>query len=189
MREDTTIIPLIKQIVIMGGQIYAEGNAYNDAGEFNWWFDPEAAQVVLRADVPRKIVPLDVTNTVRLSEDVYHKIISREPPTAITPLFKQGVRPNDYIYDTIAMASLYDPSLDVDTRDLYVDINTTFDRSYGKSIVWNANPYPSINVESVSKVVFHIDNARFFSLYTDLLTRPVPVKFDWECGDEAQPNP
>ena len=49
VRKYPSIIPLIKQIVfLMGGQVYAPGNAYNDAGEFNWWFDPEAAQVVLR---------------------------------------------------------------------------------------------------------------------------------------------
>ncbi|HET9375304.1 MAG TPA: nucleoside hydrolase [Chthoniobacterales bacterium] len=62
VRKDPSIIPLIKQIVIMGGQVYAPGNAYNDAGEFNWWFDPEAAQVVLRTTVPKFIVPLDCTN-------------------------------------------------------------------------------------------------------------------------------
>jgi purine nucleosidase len=37
MRKDPTIIPLIKQIVFMGGQVYAGGNAFNDAGEFNWF--------------------------------------------------------------------------------------------------------------------------------------------------------
>jgi inosine-uridine nucleoside N-ribohydrolase len=183
MREDPTIIPLIKQIVIMGGQIYAPGNAYNGAAEFNWWFDPEAAQVVLRAKVLRKIVPLDVTNTVRLPQDVYQRIVGRNPPTIITQLYQQGVRPGGFIYDTVAMASLYDPSLDVDTRELYVDINTTFDQNYGKSVVWNSDPYPSIHVESPSSVVFHIDNARFFNLYADLLTRPVPVRFSWLCPD------
>lgn len=186
MREDPTIIPLIKQIVIMGGQIYAPGNAYNDAGEFNWWFDPEAAQVVLRADVPRKIVPLDVTNTVTLPQDVYQRIVGRSPPTIITQLYQQAVHPGDFIYDTVALASLYDPSLDVDTRVLYVDINTTFDQNYGKSIVWSSDPYPSIHVESPSTIVFHIDNTRFFNLYADLLTRPVPVKFRWEPAEAGQ---
>jgi inosine-uridine nucleoside N-ribohydrolase len=177
MREDPTIIPLIKQIVIMGGQIYAPGNAYNDAGEFNWWFDPEAAQVVLRAQVPRLIIPLDVTNTVTLPQSVYDQIVSRTPPTIITQLYKTGVQPGDFIYDTIAFASFYDPSLDVDTRDLYVDMGTTFDHNYGKSTVYTSNPYPAINVLSKSKVVFHINNSRFFAIYTDLFTRSVPVQF------------
>ncbi|MBV8815348.1 MAG: nucleoside hydrolase, partial [Verrucomicrobia bacterium] len=132
MREDPTIIPLIKQIVIMGGQIFAPGNAYNDAGEFNWWMDPEAAQVVLRAKVSRVIVPLDVTNTVTLPQSVYNQIVNRTPPTVVTQLYKEvGPHPGDFIYDTVAFASFYDPSLDVDTRDLYVDMPTTFDNTYG----------------------------------------------------------
>ena len=178
MRLDPTIVPLIKQIVIMGGQIYAPGNAFNGAGEFNWWMDPEAAQVVLRANVSRLIVPLDVTNTVTLPQSVYDQIVNRTPPTIVTQLYKEvGPSPGDFIYDTVAFASFYDPSLDIDTQDLYVDMPTTFDSTYGMSKVYTSNPYPSIPVLSQSKVVFHIDNSRFFALYTDLLTRAVPVQF------------
>jgi inosine-uridine nucleoside N-ribohydrolase len=178
MRLDPTILPLIKQIVIMGGQIYAPGNAFNDAGEFNWWMDPEAAQVVLRPNVSRLIVPLDVTNTVTLPQSVYDQIVNRTPPTIVTQLYKEvGPGPGDFIYDTVAFASFYDPSLDIDTQDLYVDMHMTFDSTYGMSKVYTSNPYPSIPVLSPSKVVFHIDNDRFFKLYTDLLTRAVPVQF------------
>jgi inosine-uridine nucleoside N-ribohydrolase len=185
MREDPTILPLIKRIVIMGGQIYAPGNAYNGAGEFNWWFDPEAAQVVLRAKVPRLIIPLDVTNTVTLPQSVYDQITSRTPPTIVTQLYKQ-VTVGDFIYDTVAFASFYDPSLDIDTRDLYVDMNTTFDQNYGKSIVSTSNPHPSINLLAPSKVVFHINNSQFFALYTDLFTRPVPVQFKHDGDHDGE---
>jgi purine nucleosidase len=178
MREDPTIIPLIKQIVIMGGQIFASGNAYNDAGEFNWWMDPEAVQVVLRANVSRLIVPLDVTNTVTLPQSVYDQIVNHTPPTIVTQLYKEvGPHPGDFIYDTVAFASFLDPSLVTESQYLYVDMPTPFDNTYGKSKVYTSNPYPSIPVLSASRVVFHIDNTRFFALYTDLLTRPVPVKF------------
>jgi purine nucleosidase len=51
-RKDPTIIPLVKQIVTMAGQIFVPGNAYIDNAEFNWWFDPEATQIVLRAAGP-----------------------------------------------------------------------------------------------------------------------------------------
>jgi inosine-uridine nucleoside N-ribohydrolase len=85
IREDPAIVPLIKHIVIMGGQIYAPGNAFQGAGEFNWWFDPEAVQVVLRANVRRLIVPLDVTNTVPLSQALYDQIASHTPPTKEVP--------------------------------------------------------------------------------------------------------
>jgi hypothetical protein len=43
IRKDPTIVPLIKQIVTMAGQINVPGNAYIGNAEFNWWFDPEAS--------------------------------------------------------------------------------------------------------------------------------------------------
>lgn len=174
MRLDPTIVPLIKQIVIMGGQIYAPGNSYNGAGETNWWFDPEAARIILRADVKRKIVPLDATNTVVMTEEMYDRIADYQPATAITTLFAD-IEQWSYVYDTVALASLYDSSLEAEVKDLYVDVNCDFDANYGKSLVWEQNSYPGLPVLSASSVVFTIDNDRFFDIYVDLLTRPVPV--------------
>jgi inosine-uridine nucleoside N-ribohydrolase len=177
IREDPTIVPLIKKIVIMGGQIMAPGNAFNDAAEFNWWFDPESVQVVLRANVPRLIIPLDATNKVTLPQTVFDQIEKHASPI-IAKLYKQFVGPGDFIFDTIALASFFDPSLDVDVQDWYVDMGTTFDKDYGKSTVSMTNLYPTLNILNPSKVVFAIDNSRFFTLYANLLTRPVPIHRD-----------
>ncbi|KAJ4288143.1 hypothetical protein N0V90_012160 [Kalmusia sp. IMI 367209] len=175
MRLDPTIIPLIKSIVIMGGQAYVEGNAYNGAGETNWWFDAEAARIVLRAPgVKRKIIGLDVTNTAIISNATYDAVGNHEPATPITTLFRDIER-WPYVYDTVALASLYNESLDLDVRQLYVDVSAEFNAEYGKGLVWETDPYPGIPMESMSDVVFKIDNDRFFELYVDLLTRPVPV--------------
>ncbi|KAF1951080.1 inosine/uridine-preferring nucleoside hydrolase [Byssothecium circinans] len=175
IRKDPSIVPLIKQTVIMGSQIYAAGNAYRGAGETNWWFDPESASVVLRADIVKKIIPLDVTNTVPITNETYDVIANYTPATPITSLFRDIERWG-YVYDTIALASLVDPSLDIDVRDLYVEVNSEFSEEYGKGVVWDEDPYPGTNVETVSSVVFRINNTRFFDLYVDLLTRPVPVQ-------------
>jgi inosine-uridine nucleoside N-ribohydrolase len=190
MREDPTIVPLIKQIVIMGGQIYAEGNAYNNAGEFNWWFDPEAAQVVLRANAPKVIVPLDATNTVVLPDSVYLQITQHQPPTIITQLYieEKFNRPGNTIFDTVAFAYFVNPSFATDVRDLWVDMNTNFDANYGKSIVYQSNPFPSFDLLQQSKVVFHINNDQFFAFYADLLTRPVPVHFRHNDDEDVSQN-
>lgn len=185
IRKDPGIVPLIKQVVTMAGQIYVAGNAYNDAAEFNWWTDPEAVQVVLRAAVPRVIVPLDLTNNVPLTKAVYEQIANHQPATPITRLFAQAYAPFFgsapppyplYIWDTTALAYLVDPSFATATRDLWVDMHTTFDADYGKSIVHDSDPYPAIPLLQPSKVVFAFDTARFYAFYADLLTRPVPVR-------------
>ncbi|MFL6625074.1 MAG: nucleoside hydrolase [Vitreoscilla sp.] len=184
IRKDPTIVPLIKQVVTMAGQIYVAGNAYNDAGEFNWWADPEAVKIVLRAAVPKVIVPLDLTNNVPLTKPVYQQIANHQPATAITKLFADAYAPFFgstpapyplYIWDTTALAYLVDPTFATATRELWVDMNTTFDASYGKSIVHDANPSPSIPLLTPSKVVLAFDTNRFYAFYADLLTRPLPV--------------
>jgi inosine-uridine nucleoside N-ribohydrolase len=184
IRKDPTIVPLIKQIVTMAGQMFVAGNAYLNNAEFNWWFDPEATQVVLRASIPHYIIPVDCTNTLPLTETVFDQIAQHQPQTIITQLYAQAYGSSFgstsspvYIYDTTALAFFINPSLATDVRPLWVDINTTFDQNYGKSIVYTSDPYPSIGLLQKSTVIFHLDNAQFYALYVDLLTRPVPVKF------------
>ena len=185
IRKDPTIVPLIKQIVTMAGQMFVAGNSYLDNAEFNWWFDPEATQIVLRAAVPHVIIPLDCTNTLPLTKDIFLQITQHQPQTIITQLYQQAYAPffgsgpppfTPFIFDTTALAYLVDPTLATDVRDLWVDVSTTFDQNYGKSIVFTSDPFPSIGLLQKSKVVFRLDNARFNALYVDLLTRPVPVK-------------
>ena len=185
IRKDPSIVPLIDKIVTMAGQIYAPGNAYLDTAEFNWWVDPEATQIVLRAAIPHYVIPLDCTNTIPLTKDLYLRIAQHQPQTIITRLFRDEFAPFfgsgpppyvPYIFDTTALAFLVDPSLATDVRDLWLDVSTTFDRNYGKSIVYVSDPYPSIQLLQKSKVVFKLDNARFHAFYADLLTSPVPVR-------------
>ncbi|HKX42953.1 MAG TPA: nucleoside hydrolase [Burkholderiaceae bacterium] len=185
IRKDPSIVPLINKIVTMAGQVYAPGNAYLDTAEFNWWFDPEATQVVLRAEVPHYVIPLDCTNTLPLTKDIYLQIAQHQPQTPITRLFRDEYAPFfgsgpppylPYIFDTTALAFLVDPTLATDVRDLWLDVSTTFDRNYGKSVVYLSDPYPAIQLLPRAKVVFRLDNARFNALYVDLLTSPVPVR-------------
>jgi inosine-uridine nucleoside N-ribohydrolase len=192
IRKDPTIVPLIKQIVTMAGQMFVPGNAYLDNAEFNWWFDPEATQVVLRAAIPHYIIPLDCTNTLPLTESVFDQITQHKPQTIITELFEQAnasfFGPNPppfipFIFDTTAFAFFVHPEFATDVRDLWVDMDTTFDQNYGKSIPSTTNPYPNISLLQDSKVIFHLDNAQFYAFYVDLLTRPVPVRFKYPKCD------
>jgi inosine-uridine nucleoside N-ribohydrolase len=174
IRKDPSIVPMIKEIVIMGGQIYVSGNSFIDSGETNWWFDPESARVVLRANITRKIIPLDVTNNVVITNETYNIIAHHKPSTAITSLFGD-IKRRKYVYDTVALSSLADSSLDMDVPKLYVEVSCDFDTQYGRGIASVEDPYPGLNVEIISSVVFQINNSRFFNLYVDLLTRPVPI--------------
>src|SRR5215470_15334673 len=54
LKLDPEVATLAKEFVLMGGGLYADKGAIDPGAidarrEFNWWFDPEAARIVLRA--------------------------------------------------------------------------------------------------------------------------------------------
>ena len=49
------IVPLIKRVIFMGGSFFKPGNVTPTA-EFNWWFDPEAARIVVRTPFREQIM-------------------------------------------------------------------------------------------------------------------------------------
>lgn len=146
--------------------------------------------------IPKFIVPLDCTNTVPLTKETYQQIADHQPSTIVTELYKQNFAPFfgstpppyvPYIYDTIALGCLMNPSFATDSRAIWLDIdtvtpsaNTTFGSNYGKTIPYTSDTYSSIGVLAKSTVVFAINTNTFLRFYVDLLTRPVPVKFEGE---------
>jgi inosine-uridine nucleoside N-ribohydrolase len=177
IRKSPEIVPLIRRIVYMGGAIDVPGNV-TPAAEFNWWFDPEAARIVLRQPVEHLIVPLDVTNTARFDKAVYDRIsqagtpISRLFADEYAEAFAKDPQARAQLWDTVAAGILLDPGLATDLRELAaVDIDVDFGPDYGRSLGHRKNP--PVGTQK-AKVLFGIDLPRFWGLYSDLLTRPVP---------------
>jgi purine nucleosidase len=187
MRQSPEIVPLIKQIIYMGGAAHVPGNTTKTA-EFNWWFDPEAAQYVVRQPVPQVVVPLDVTDTVLLTTPVYNRIAHAATPTIVTELFKKIIGPGfngvgfegdpHYtlnVWDTLTLAYLLDPTYATEVSEEYVDVvNAPGAANNGQSLGY-ATPPAGAALQKM-KVVKRFDNSRFFDFYVDLLTRPVPVR-------------
>ncbi len=55
------IVPMVEQIVLMGGGYFEQGNT-TPAAEFNIYVDPHAADIVFRSGVPITQVPLDLSH-------------------------------------------------------------------------------------------------------------------------------
>lgn len=65
------IIPLVKELVMMGGAFGTNGHAGNVTphSEFNIWKDPHAADQVFSSALPVTVLPLDVTHEVLITGD------------------------------------------------------------------------------------------------------------------------
>jgi purine nucleosidase len=84
---DAQFAPLARELVYMGGSLSPQTDAgefrNNPRHEFNFWFDPEAAHIVLRAPW-RKITctPTDISITTRFSPEMVKRIGASGTPLA-----------------------------------------------------------------------------------------------------------
>lgn len=184
-RRHPDIVPLVKKVIYMGGAFEVNGNTSKTA-EFNWWFDPQAAREVLRLPLRHVIVPLDVTDTVKLDKQVYDRVVHGAAQDGIVArLFKHyngygydgknGFETNPAystdIWDTLTLAYLIDPGYATRTVERWVDVQTAAGPDNGRSRAC-ASARPGLQRATI---VERFDNRRFFEFYVDGLTRLVPV--------------
>jgi inosine-uridine nucleoside N-ribohydrolase len=167
----------IKQIVWMGGNLNVPGNA-SPSAEFNFWFDPEAASIVLRSRIPRKVMfPLDICNTAPIRKAEFDQVAAARTP--ITELYRQDAGERypgflkhpeavGYLWDELAAAYLIDPGFVTKSEPRYLDVTTVWSRFYGATIPLDRRVAPDA---TPVEVALALDFKRLFTLYKGLLTR------------------
>ncbi len=144
-QRDPELASLVGRLVIMGGAVAGSGNI-TPAAEFNIYCDPLAARSVFRSRTTKTLIPLDVTNRVVLTYDLFHQLpadstkIGRFLRQLLPPIFRgyrqefglEGI----HVHDTIALMSVLYPELftmhgmagDVETVGELTTGATVFDR-------------------------------------------------------------
>jgi len=168
----------IKQIVFMGGNIRVAGNA-SPAAEFNFWFDPEAARIVLRSRIPKKVMfGLDICNLAVLRKAEFDQIASAHTPIADLfredlgnryPGFLKHPEATAHMWDSLAAAYLIDPRFVTKSETRYLDVQTAWGQFYGSTTPLDRRLAPEATPVSV---MLELDFKRVFGLYKDRLTRP-----------------
>jgi inosine-uridine nucleoside N-ribohydrolase len=165
----------IKQIIIMGGNIRVPGNS-TKAAEFNFWFDPEAAAIVLNSQIRRKVLfALDICNKAPVTKAAFDRVIAARTP--ITELYKESFG-NDYpgflkdpkalgyLWDELAAAYLIDPGFVTKSETMYLDVETDFGPKYGATLVVDR---PRLRGATPVEVMLNLDLDRVLALYERLL--------------------
>jgi purine nucleosidase len=143
--RDPELSGLVGQIVIVGGAVDVPGNI-TPAAEFNIYCDPMAAKTVFRSHATKILIPLDVTNRIELSYDLFNRLpdentrvgkFLREilPPAYRNYRQRLGLE-GIHVHDAVAMTSVINPSLftlkpmagDVETLGELTSGMTVFDR-------------------------------------------------------------
>jgi inosine-uridine nucleoside N-ribohydrolase len=175
MRPD--IETKIKRLVFMGGNINVFGNATPSA-EFNFWFDPEAARIVLRSRIPRKIMfGLDICNLAPIRRAEFDQIAAARTPLASLfredlgnryPAFYKNPNATAYMWDSLAAAYLLDPEFVTRFETRHLDVQTIWGQFYGSTVPLDRRAVPDATPVTV---MFGLDFRRVFALYKDKLTR------------------
>lgn len=193
---DPGIVPLTKEIAFMGTSPLYQPRTVNVM------YDPQAAAIVLHAPWPKlTIVTVDVAEKVHLTPEMAEAIASGRNAAEAALYSELVVKPNREhkpiqwfrMGDELMAAYVIDPSIVIETKRFYVDVDTQPGMDYGGSMFWDETPrgydgarwpegpiprlqkaVPSSDAR-VADVIWDFDIPRFKKMFLDAMTEPMAV--------------
>jgi inosine-uridine nucleoside N-ribohydrolase len=170
---DPEFASLTKGIVLMGGSLNPQTDdpefADSPRHEFNFWFDPEAARIVLRAAWPRvEVTTVDVSIKAPFTQKMLDDISKSQTPTA--RYIAAWSQDRYYLWDELAACAWLDPSLITKEKQIYMDIDLSHGPSYGDTLTWTEQFKPATGVIQVNAQL-DLDLPRFQKMFVELMTR------------------
>jgi inosine-uridine nucleoside N-ribohydrolase len=176
---DPAFPELAEELVFMGGSLSPETDnpefLNNPRHEFNFWFDPEAAAVVLRAPW-KKIVctPTDVSVKTHMTAALVKEIEASGTPTArYIAKFAMLTAGADIMWDELAAAAWIDPSIITKSESRYMSVDLDHGPGYGNTLTWSATNPPHPATQKV-EIQFDLNADKFYRMFVTLMTAPTP---------------
>lgn len=178
---DPKFAGLAQELVFMGGSLAPKTDnpefARNPTHEFNFWFDPEAAQIVLRAPW-KKIVctPTDISIKTHVTRAMMKQIEASGTPLAkYVSRFAMYEPGGDIMWDELAAAAWIDPSVITKNEMRYMQVNLDRGAGYGNTITWPILPGKTSNRDAGAQPVevqVDLDLEKFYRMFIGLMTAP-----------------
>jgi inosine-uridine nucleoside N-ribohydrolase len=176
---DPEFASLAKELIFMGGSL----NPITDdpeflntpRHEFNLWFDPEAAHVVLNAPWKKVIcTTVDISVKTRLTQELIDRVKAHGTPAARYVGAYARVRGQyNYLWDELAAMAWLDPSLITAKDARYLDVDLNRGAGYGDTLSWSDEDKPKI-VGPPVEIQVDLDAQKFYKEFVDLLAAPTP---------------
>jgi purine nucleosidase len=170
---------LAEELVFMGGSIAPQTDnpefVNTPRHEFNFWFDPEAAKVVLRAPW-KKIVctPTDISIKTRLTSAMIEQIDKAGTPLArYVARFYQSAPGADIMWDELAAAAWIDPSIITKKETRYMSVDLDQGAGYGNTLTWSEQDKPALTLQPV-EIQVELDNDKFYRMFVSLMSAATP---------------
>ncbi|MDQ1470672.1 MAG: hypothetical protein QOJ99_2152 [Bryobacterales bacterium] len=178
---DPQFAELAQELVIMGGSIAPHTQekewVNTPRHEFNFWFDPEAASVVLRAPW-HKITQttIDISLQTRIDPEILDGVLASHSAAA-EYLRKYVQRPvsgiGQFAWDELAAVAWLHPDIIRSERYVYVDVSTDHSSNYGDTLTWSDEDKPEIPLRKVH-VQMDADLPKLREALVRLFAAPTP---------------
>jgi purine nucleosidase len=170
LRKAPQIATMLRELIIMGGAFRVDGNV-TPLAEFNVYFDPHAAQIVLHSGAPITIMPWDITRDVLMSRaDVAElQAIGGPLPAFVADAagFYIDFHEEHFGYagcsinDPAALALAFQPDLAA-YQHVFVDVELCSETTMGKTV---ADFMQQTGREPNVRLVTGFNNERFHDLF------------------------
>ena len=166
---------LAEELVFMGGSLNPQTGdpefANNPRHEFNFWFDPEAAHIVLRAPWKKiTCTPVDISIKTRLTPEMVKRIDASG--TALAHYIARFYQPGDgnhYMWDELAAAAWIDPTVITRQEILYLSVDIGHGAGYGNTLTWTERDKPKTTVQPVA-IQVDLDKEKFNEMFVSLMS-------------------
>ena len=176
---DPEFAGLAKELVFMGASLNPQSDDPEFMNvprhEFNIWFDPEAAHIMLRAPWHRIVcTPVDISVKTRLTTGLINRIKSGDSPAArYIGKYARLLGEYNYLWDELAAAAWLDPSVITKKETRYMDVDLDRGAGYGNTLTWTDQDKPKLEVRPV-EIQVDLDSEKFYKMFVELLTAATP---------------
>jgi inosine-uridine nucleoside N-ribohydrolase len=172
---DPQFAELAEGIVIMGGSLAPQTEdaefRTHPSHEFNFWWDPEAAHITLRANWKRiELTTVDISVKTFFTMEMQTEIGKSNSLAA--QYIAKYTHENYYMWDELAAAAWIDPTIITKEETLYVDVDITRGPNYGNTLNWSDADRPKVGVRPVH-VWVDLDKKKFDGMFVELMTGAV----------------
>jgi purine nucleosidase len=178
IRLDPHFAELAQELILMGGSVnpHTDDTEWVNAPrhEFNFWFDPEAANITLTAKWPKiTVTTIDASIQTHLSGVLKNMAGSGSNAARYLVKYAKHDDTAQYAWDELAAATWLDPALTVHERYVYMDVNVNHGPNYGDTLTYSDSDRPALTLQKVHAQI-DVDALRLEKDLTALFNSKTP---------------
>ncbi|CAB4242754.1 Inosine-uridine nucleoside N-ribohydrolase [Methylacidimicrobium sp. AP8] len=172
-RLDPEFSQRIKKLVLMGASIDPRTSdpewSTNPRFEFNFFWDPEGAHIVLTSPWKRlEAYPVDAGIQAVMRRELLSAV--SEGNSAVGRYLNQYAWIGLPMWDEVAVAGWLDPSLILQKETLFLDVDVSHGPGYGNTLTWKPGSEPGLGQQRV-EVIRQIDPKRFYRFFRERISQ------------------